>query len=131
MIGSAIVFVMKLLRYFQLACVLALLALGGCSSGNGPISEGLRNSPSGSLISGEIGPGEYLDRVEEANAQDREAARLEFNRDDTRAYNTFTGKVEYVPKDTQQYWNDKKQRWEFTPILDRDDREERTPDVGQ
>ena len=38
------------------------------------------------------------------------------DKEPTRAYNTKTGSIEYVPEGTVQKWNEENQRWEFSPI---------------
>lgn len=94
---------------------LALGFVAGCSSTVDTIGQGLRESPTGRLIRGEIALDEYDDALTEANVEAREREQFEVNRQTTRAYNTATGQVEYVPEDTQQVWNEEMQRWEFTP----------------
>ena len=101
-------------------CVLCLFALLGCASDDSVISQGLRESPAGKLIRGEIHPDQYLEEVEKANENDNARAQFEVNREPTRAFNTKTKQFEYVPQDTRQYWSEENQRWEFTPV-DNDD----------
>ena len=78
----------------------------GCTSDNG--------SPTGALVRGEIAADEYLGAVREANEEARANEQFEVNREPTRAYNTKTGKVEYIPDGASQKWNEEAQRWEFT-----------------
>ena len=89
-----------------LACL--VLFLGGCATGG--------DSPTTALVRGEITADEYLDAIEEANEEERANAQFEFNKEPTRAYNTKTGRFEYVPEGTSQSWNEDTQRWEFTPV---------------
>lgn len=95
--------------------------LAGCASGEGPFAGGSR-SPTGALLRGEIAPDQYFSEVRRANVETREQEQFEVNKDPTRAYNIRTGRVEYVPEDTQQFWNPDRQRWEFVPVEDRPDR---------
>lgn len=95
--------------------------LTGCASNEGVISQGLRESPTGKLVRGEIHPDQYLSEVEKANENANAQAQFEMDREPTRAFNTKTKRFEYVPKDTQQYWSEENQRWEFTPVNDDDD----------
>jgi hypothetical protein len=104
-----------MLRHVWLGALPALLALGGCATGDGQ-----SGSPTGALLRGRIAPDQYLREVERANIETREQEQREFNRENTRAYNTRTGRYEYVPADTQQYWNEHAKRWEFTPVEPRD-----------
>lgn len=85
---------------------LCLLCVGCASS----------NSPTAALIRGDIAADQYFDAVSEANRQSNADAAFETNRDPTRAFNTKTGKFEYVREDTDQSWNEETQRWEFTPV---------------
>lgn len=98
-----------------------LLGLCGCAETRDTIVQDTKTSPIGRLVSGDIEAGEYFQAVEEANIESREREERERNySDSTKAYNTETGRYEYVPRDTQQKWNDEKQRWEFTPVKKRD-----------
>lgn len=89
-----------------------VLWLSGCGS----FSDIETRSPTLALLRGDISPSEYDDAVTAAN--ERAAADEEFERNKvpTRAYNTETGKFEFVPEDTEQRWNPETQRWEFTPL---------------
>lgn len=103
-------------RIVSIGMVLAVISLlGGCASGEGTIAEGFRSSPTGQLLRGDIPADQYFREVARANEETRQREQFEINRDPTRAYNTQTGKVEFVPQDTQQYWNSRTRRWEFTP----------------
>lgn len=90
---------------------LGSLLLAGCSS----FSDIETRSPTLALLRGDITPDQYDDALTAAN--ERVAAEEEFERNKvpTRAYNTKTGKFEFVPEDTQQQWNPETERWEFTP----------------
>lgn len=102
---------MKKRLAWRTACGLALgLGLAGCAGGPEPAHP----TPLGSLLSGTIAPEEYLQEVEQANRAAQEQERLDFNRETERAYNTRTGRYEYVPRDTTQRWNPETGRWEFT-----------------
>ena len=90
----------------------ALLLLAACSSDPSI-------SPTGALISGNLKSDEYLGAVKKANEATNEQELFEANRVPTRAYNTNTGKFEYVPEDTEQFWNEKTKRWEFTPVVEK------------
>jgi hypothetical protein len=92
------------------------LILGGCASSNPEEGTPQRSSPTGALLRGELEPDEYLGAVTEANKKARADEQFEMNKEPTRAFNTKTQKIEYVPEDTTQSWSEKNQRWEFTPI---------------
>lgn len=97
-----------------------ILLLAGCAS-SVDTAEGerpQRSSPTGALVRGELKPDEYFGAITKANERDRKEEQFLMNREPTRAYNTKTGKVEYVPEGTTQKWNEEAQRWEFTPITD-------------
>jgi hypothetical protein len=101
--------------------LIPMLAVLGCTSGNErPVADGIRNSPIGSLARGEIAPDQYFERVREANEADHQRESLDRGRDNTMAFNTITGRYEFVPPDTQQRWNEETLRWEFTPVVPRD-----------
>lgn len=87
--------------------------LTGCSSTD--FSGSVKDSPIASLVVGDTYPDEYLQKVEAANRSAREQEQLETNAPTERAYNTVSGRYEFVPPDTEQRWNEKDQRWEFTP----------------
>ena len=83
----------------------SVLVLTGCASKSSD-SEGTRRaSPTAALLRGELTTEQYLEAVKDANEEEP-----------TRAYNTRTGRFEYVPEGTIQKWNEETQRWEFTPI---------------
>jgi hypothetical protein len=98
----------------------AALFLSACASsvdtGDGEKPE--RYSPAGALVRGELKPEEYFGAIKKANERDRQEEQFIMNREPTRAYNTKTGRIEYVPEGTTQRWNEQQQRWEFTPITD-------------
>lgn len=87
--------------------ILLLLVLAGCANSQ---------SPTASLMRGEIAADQYLTAVTKANEETRESEAFELNKEPTRAFNTKTKRFEFVPKDTQQFWNDETKRWEFTPV---------------
>lgn len=91
----------------MLLLITASLAFSGCAS---------QDSPTSALVSGEITADEYLEAVRKANQEDRTADQLALDQEPVRAFNTKTGRVEFVPENTSQKWNEEKQRWEFTPI---------------
>ena len=114
---------MKPLRfhYRRVIAFFAAILLGACAGTRETISEGFRESPIGSVATGETrSVKSYLKKVEQENIKAREAEQFEFNKQETRAYNTETGRYEYVPEDSQQRWNEEKQRWEFTPARSKD-----------
>ena len=74
------------------------------------------SSPTGGLLRGELSPDEYFGAIAKANERDREEQQFLMNKEPTRAYNTKTGRIEYVPEGTVQKWSEENQRWEFTPI---------------
>jgi len=92
------------------------VVFSGCASTDDTIAEGIRNSPTGKLVRGEIEADEYPDEIRKANEESRAQELREFNREPTRAYNVKTDRVEYVPEDTEQYWSEENQRWEFVPV---------------
>jgi hypothetical protein len=99
--------------------VLAALLLAGCASGiPGEEGEAKARTPTGALIRGELKADEYFGAITEANEKERENESLLMNLEPTRAFNTKSGKFEYVPEGTTQKWNEETQRWEFTPITD-------------
>lgn len=94
-------------------CCLALLGaifVCGCTS-----DEVAKASPTVRLLRGEIAADQYAGELTRANAEVRSGEQFEVNREPTRAYNTATGRYEFVPEDTEQRWNEAEQRWEFTP----------------
>lgn len=109
---------MKRFCYGSLAAAV-LMGWVGCA--NGPFS-GESRSPTGALLRGEIAADQYFSEVKRANEDTRRQQQFEVDRDSTRAYNIRTGQVEYVPEDTQQFWNPERQRWEFVPVEDRPER---------
>jgi len=92
-----------------------ILVMAGCATGSDS-EETSRASPTAALIRGELTTEEYLEAVKQANEEDRRTEQFEANKEPTRAYNTKTGRFEYVPEGTIQKWNEQTQRWEFTPI---------------
>jgi hypothetical protein len=100
----------------NLLLLAAIPVLAGCAA-NAPEKEApQRMSPTGALMRGELTTEEYLEAIKNANEEDRRNEQFEVNKEPTRAYNTKTGRIEYVPEGTIQRWNDQAQRWEFTPI---------------
>jgi hypothetical protein len=97
------------------AIVLCLVFLAGCGTPYNP-EDPESGSPTGALIRGELEADEYVDALTDANEATRRGQQFEFNREPTRAFNTKTQRIEYVPEGTDQRWNEKNQRWEFTPI---------------
>jgi len=78
-------------------------------------------SPTVRLFRGELHPDDYTNELTRANEEVRDTAQFDINRQPTRAYNTVSGAYEYVPEDTEQRWNEAEQRWEFTPVVERED----------
>ena len=103
-----------------MAIGLVSLLLAGCAAPPSPEGDTTRrsSSPTGALVRGEISADQYLDAVTQANTEARETEQFEFNKEPTRAYNTKTGRIEYVPEGSIQKWNEEDQRWEFTPVED-------------
>jgi hypothetical protein len=97
-----------------LLTLFAGLLLTGCATYDREDPE--TGSPTGALLRGELASDEYIEALEEANEASRAGQQFEINREPTRAFNTRTEQVEYVPEGTDQRWNEEKQRWEFTPI---------------
>ena len=99
--------------------VMVALLLAGCSSSvPGGKAEEKAQTPTGALIRGQLSPDEYFGAVKKANEKERANEQFLMNREPTRAYNTKTGRFEYVPEGNSQSWNEETQRWEFTPITD-------------
>lgn len=98
--------------------ILLLIAVlfAGCATTEDSEGESRATSPTGALLRGEITTDQYLEAITEANKEAREAEQFEVNKEPTRAFNTRTQRIEYVPKGTIQKWNEATQRWEFTPI---------------
>ena len=92
----------------------------GCASLSETVRDGWRESPTGSLVRGDIAAGEYLGAVTRANEEARKRDQLEFNRERNRAYNRTTGRIEHVPDDADVFWNEETERWEFIPVVRRD-----------
>lgn len=105
-------------RWLAGMAVFATLALGGCASQtDSPYGYGsFHETPLGGLVSGRSGVQDYLRGVEESNLQTRASQTRDVNQDSARAWNTETGRFEFVPPDTAQRWNEEQQRWEFTPL---------------
>ena len=95
--------------------VLPLLFIG-CTSPNPEEGTARSSSPTGALLRGELQADEYLGAVTEANKQARADEQFEMDKEPTRAFNTKSQKIEYVPEGTSQKWSEANQRWEFTPI---------------
>lgn len=99
-----------------LLLVATALVLAGCAN-KAPDSEApQRMSPTGALVRGELTPEQYLEALKNANEETRKNEQFEVNKEPTRAYNTKTGRIEYVPEGSIQRWNEETQRWEFTPV---------------
>ncbi len=96
-----------------------LSGLLGCSlfwfSGCAGFEEIENESPTVRMLRGDLDPGEYREAVKQTNERQRAQDALERNRESTRAFNTKSGKFEFVPQDTKQEWNPETERWEFTP----------------
>lgn len=92
------------------------LFLVGCTSSDPGEGTTRSGSPTGALLRGELQADEYLEAVTEANKQARADEQFELDKEPTRAFNTKTQKIEYVPEGTVQKWSEENQRWEFTPI---------------
>lgn len=97
----------------------SLIVLGSACLFVGCTSNDLAEaSPTVRLFRGQIKPDQYAGELTRANEETRDAEQFDVNRQPTRAYNTASGKFEFVPEDTEQHWNEKEQRWEFTPLND-------------
>lgn len=108
-----------------LLCGCGLLVGSGCAG----LGEYETDSPTLRLIRGEIHPDQFGDAVSETNERQRAQEAFEHNRVPTRAYNTRTGRFEFVPQDTVQSWNPQTERWEFTPPKDAHEQDpKRAPD---
>lgn len=94
--------------------------MAGCASLSETVRDGWRESPTGSLVRGDIAPGEFLGAVTRANEEARRREQFEFNRERNRAFNRNTGRIEHVPDDADVFWNEETERWEFTPVAPRD-----------
>lgn len=105
---------MKRSVFAHFACASGLIFLSGCANYEA-------DSPTVRLFRGEIHADEYRDAVAHTNERQRAQEAFETNRVPTRAYNTRTGRFEFVPQDTVQAWNPDTQRWEFTPPRDERD----------
>lgn len=90
--------------------------LGGCATSQPEDAFIETKSPTGKLVRGELTAEEYLAAITAANQEARSNEQFELNKEPTRAYNTKTGRIEYVPEGSIQKWNEQSQRWEFTPI---------------
>ena len=105
---------------WKIMLLLAGLILTACASSvdtdSGSTSG--QSSPTGALVRGDLKPEDYFKAITKANEKDRAEEQFLMNREPTRAYNTKTGRIEYVPEGTTQKWNEGAQRWEFTPIND-------------
>lgn len=92
------------------------IAITGCSTQEFTREDPKTGSPTGALLRGDLTSEEYLKAIADANAANRSEELFLLNKEPTRAYNTKTQKIEYLPEGTSQKWNEAKQRWEFTPI---------------
>mgnify|MGYP005842051855 CR=1 FL=1 len=97
-----------------LILLLSFLLVGCASSYSREDPE--TGSPTGALLRGDLTTDEYLDSLTEANEASRLGQQFEVNREPTRAFNTRTSRIEYVPEGNDRRWNEEKQRWEFTPV---------------
>lgn len=89
--------------------------LVGCASSERPVSTGIEESPTVSLLRGETEPDEFLREIERNNVETREQEQFEMNREDTRVYNTVTKRWEFMEPNSGQVWDEAEQRWEYTP----------------
>lgn len=96
--------------------ILTLCFLTGCASQEFNRENPDTGSPTGALLRGDISSEEYLKAIADANAANRSEELFLLNKEPTRAYNTKTKRIEYLPEGTSQKWNETTQRWEFTPI---------------
>ncbi|MGA1204235.1 MAG: hypothetical protein ACO3ZW_00270 [Opitutales bacterium] len=103
---------------WKIILLLSGLILTACASSvdTGDSAAPDRASPTEALVRGELEPEDYFKALTKANERDRSEEQFLMNREPTRAYNTKTGRIEYVPEGTTQKWNEEAQRWEFTPI---------------
>ena len=103
---------------WKIILILVSLLLTACASSVDTESGEPRRSstPTGGLLRGELSADEYFGAITKANERDRQEQQFLMDREPTRAYNTKTGRIEYVPEGTVQKWNEDNQRWEFTPI---------------
>ena len=110
----------KAYGHWLMKAVLILLVIPlfivGCASPNPEEGTARSGSPTGALLRGELQADEYLEAVTEANKQARADEQFELDKEPTRAFNTKTQRIEYVPEGTTQKWSEENQRWEFTPI---------------
>jgi len=104
----------KFMKAVFLILALSFL-IAGCAS-NYSREDPDTGSPTSALLRGDLTTDEYLEALTEANEASRMGQQFEMNREPTRAFNTRTNRIEYVPEGTDQRWNEDKQRWEFTPI---------------
>lgn len=98
----------------NVSALTALLIIAGCGT-MAPDQEIRQTSPTAALLRGEIATDQYLAALKDVNERARADAQFEVNREPTRAFNTRTQRVEYVPQHTRQFWNESTQRWEFNP----------------
>lgn len=94
----------------------SLSFLAGCASQEFNRENADTGSPTGALLRGDISSEQYLEAIADANAATRSEELFLLNKEPTRAYNTKTKRIEYLPEGTTQKWNETSQRWEFTPI---------------
>lgn len=94
----------------------SLSFLAGCASQEFNRENADTGSPTGALLRGDISSEQYLEAIADANAATRSEELFLLNKEPTRAYNTKTKRIEYLPEGTTQKWNETTQRWEFTPI---------------
>ncbi|MGC9450930.1 MAG: hypothetical protein ACP5I4_05725 [Oceanipulchritudo sp.] len=100
----------------MIASLCLALLVAGCGTMEPTDGMTRSQSPTQALVRGEITADQYLDAVTAANQEARANEQFEVNKEPTRAYNTRTGRIEYVPEGTVQKWNEETQRWEFTPV---------------
>lgn len=113
---------------------LIVLVFAGCSTREQPVREGLRESSVGGVVTGRIEPADYFKDVERRNIEAREDERRRLAQENPdRAFNTETGRYEFVEEDTERRWNEEEQRWEFTPTVPQeaqDKLEDEAPDAN-
>lgn len=115
---------MKLeIRCFSVPATVLLALAAGCASTADTVREGWRESPTGSLLRGDLEPGGYFAAMKRANEEANRREQFEVNKRPDRVYNTRTGRYEYLRPDAPRVWNPERERWEHTPA----DRRERPP----
>ncbi len=122
-IAQKVAFLRSMNRFQPLgfACLCALtLGAAGCSSTAETVRDGWRESPTGSLVRGDIEPNEYFGAIQRANEEANHRQQFEANIRNERVFNTKTERFEHLPKDHPRVWNPKTNRWEYTPVDDRE-----------